>query len=417
MKPNIIPEIETCIYENDNILHFIYTDGREILFNRHSLQWGLLGAAAPEDIDKIYSNHEIKFDNHLCYRLEQSTKCNLNCQYCCVKRNNIYEDLGESNKIMSIDLAKAILDQFYNEATQIKQEKKIVYFYGEEPFEGWETLKAILSDTRFFFYVNTNGLLLNDEKLETLSKPHVYTIFSLDGMPQHNILRFKNTEMYNKLIDNYKKLRELGGHGGFSITIHKYNEDDLVNIIKEFMRQYNPDGIGLGLPMYYSTGAVDAAKINIPNLVKTLKELFILSLDNKIFLPYLASKVRPLVNGIFRMFWCEAIGNTRTFLPSGKEILCSRLSAKMNVNKDLLKSWAPINNPYCSKCAAIGICGGGCPWSANMMYKNHIDERECFINKQMLPFILGILSTIATSSFDDKLESSLNGVISMKEPY
>jgi len=392
------------IKETDTVTKFIFDDGREVIFNRFSLKWAVLGVASEVEIMRVKTENEVKLSKNLYYRLEQSTKCNLNCEYCCVKRNFIYEELGEADAIMSVDLANSLLDQYEHEANNIGQEKRVVYFYGEEPFAGWETLKEMLADNRFEFFVNTNGLLLDDEKLSYLSKPHVYTIFSLDGLPEHNQLRFKNIDDYNLLINNYQKLRKLGGRAGFSITVHRDNECDLVEIIETFISKYKPDGIGLGLPMYYATGDTATSDVNIPGYVETLKNLFAVSVKNDIFLPYVASKFRPLINGLFRKYWCEAIGNTRTFLPSGREILCSRLSAKMDISKDELENWTPLNNPHCSKCDSIGICGGGCPWSANMWFENHIDERECLINRRLLPFFLRQLSDVASSAYEKSLE-------------
>ena len=216
-------------------------------------------------------------------------------------------------------------------------------------------------------------------------------------------MRFDSQEKYELVLLNYKKLRRLGGRAGFSITVHRDNERDLVDIVDTFFSQYNPDGIGLGLPMFYSTGDVGAADIDIANYAKTLEKLFDLSVKYNGFLPYIAAKLRPLISGKFRKYWCEAIGDTRTFMPSGKEILCSRLAARMNLSKEMLESWIPINNPFCLECDAIGICGGGCPWSANMWFKNHVDERECVVNKQMLPFLLWQLTNVSTSIYDDSL--------------
>jgi len=399
------------VKESDAVTRFTFNDGREVIFNRFSLKWALIGTASEVDISRVRTDNEIKLSKNVYYRLEQSTKCNLNCEYCCVKRNFIYEELGEANKIMTVDLAKSLLDQYDQEANALGQERRVVYFYGEEPFAGWETLKELLSDNRFNFFVNTNGLLLDDERLSYLAKPHVYTIFSLDGLYEHNKLRFNSVDEYELLLSNYHKLRELGGGAGFSITVHRDNENDLVDIINTFIAQYKPDGIGLGLPMYYATGDTAAANIDIPKYIKTLKELYAISAQHGIFLSYIASKLRPLIDGSFRKYWCEAIGNTRTFLPSGKEILCSRLSAKMDVTKDMLESWAPINNTFCSGCDAIGICGGGCPWSANMWFENHIDERECEVNKQLLPFFLRQLTDVSSSAYDNTLKDKFKMAI------
>ena len=390
------------IFENDYLVHFIYSDGRDVLFNRYSLRWAVVDEVPESIISKVREKTPIKPSNNLYYRLEQSTKCNLNCQYCCIKRNSIYEHLGEAKSVMSVDVAKSLLDQYDSEATSLGQTKRTVYFYGEEPLAGWETLKEIITDTRFNFFINTNGLLINNEILSYLAKPHVYTIISLDGMYKHNMLRVETLCEYEKIVENYQKLRKMNGRGGFSITVHRDNEDDLCDIVESFIIKYKPDGIGLGLPMYYSDGDTDAANIDIDKFIETCKKLFETSIRHNFYLPYLASKLRPLVTGVFRLYWCEAIGNTKTFLPSGKEVLCSRLLAKTNITKSMLKSWIPINNPYCSKCEAVGICGGGCPWSANMWYENHIDERECKINRALLPYLIRYLTDNYSSSFCER---------------
>ena len=60
---------------------------------------------------------------------------------------------------------------------------------------------------------------------------------------------------------------------------------------------------------------------------------------------------------------------------------------------DKIKEWSkrtPLNMSECNNCSALGICGGGCPYNAELHYGSIwcVDRRYCFYNKLLLNWMI-----------------------------
>lgn len=126
------------------------------------------------DIDEEGSNHIAKVV------LNVSNDCNLRCKYC-------YADDGvyahKTRTLMSEETLDKILRTLEDRGIN---EIGIVSFFGGEPLLNFSLIKKGLMEfsSRFkigVFEIVTNGILLNEEKINELSKYHVNLSVSIDG--------------------------------------------------------------------------------------------------------------------------------------------------------------------------------------------------------------------------------------------
>jgi len=106
--------------------------------------------------------------------------CNLDCVYC-------YEHF-KSDKKMSFETAKIILDDFYR--TSKPGDTVLIEVFGGEPFTNFDLIKQIddyvmkvYNDRNTFFETTTNGTLVHGEIQEWLKqrKDRYMVSLSLDG--------------------------------------------------------------------------------------------------------------------------------------------------------------------------------------------------------------------------------------------
>lgn len=144
--------------------------------------------------------------------LNLTQRCNLKCKYCFVV---------QQPKEMTFQVAKDAADFFANNANMSKQMPSINYF-GGEPLLKWDDIIVPLTEyirekygMNFRLGITTNGILLDEEKLEFMKKHGIGFLFSIDGD--------KKTQDLNRPYHN--------GKGSF---------DDLVSKIPMFLK-YNPN--------------------------------------------------------------------------------------------------------------------------------------------------------------------------------
>lgn len=165
-------------------------------------------------------------------------KCNLSCEYCCV-----LDSLNQGNELPIEEIYKFFEWQL---PLYSSEETHIVEFFGGEPTLGWDKLKDIIEflDTKFTEYsfhyrIYTNCIFSNDVKkdLETW-KRFDEIICSIDGEFEDNLLRTDSLKLYNKSIQNYKDLLELG-NTGIAFVLHPESDYKRVyNYFKDMGTQY-----------------------------------------------------------------------------------------------------------------------------------------------------------------------------------
>ncbi|MCL2514064.1 MAG: 4Fe-4S cluster-binding domain-containing protein, partial [Oscillospiraceae bacterium] len=159
--------------------------------------------------------------------------CNLKCRYCFASHGGF----GGEKKLMPFETGKNAIDFLIKNSGGRKNLE--VDFFGGEPLMNFDTVKKIVGYARgtekehnknFRFTVTTNGILLDDEKIEYINREMCNVVLSLDGREEVNDF-FRPTEngkgSYGLVVGKFKKL--VGGRGGKPYyirgTFTKYNLD------------------------------------------------------------------------------------------------------------------------------------------------------------------------------------------------
>ena len=124
-----------------------------------------------------------KFNKEIyALRFALTTKCNLNCTYCFVKKDK---------KVFCLKEAKKILNIFLNSPGKTK----LLMIYGGEPLLFFSLLKEIIIFSRqearrnkknLIISIGTNGLLLNEEILDFFERKNIKLSVTLDGRKSFN---------------------------------------------------------------------------------------------------------------------------------------------------------------------------------------------------------------------------------------
>lgn len=184
-------EIESCYQE----IKELYND--KILFS--------------EDDYEKYAKYSVASPvKAMCLNIAHD--CNLRCKYCFASTG----DFGKGRKLMSFETGKHAID-FLLENSGDRPNLELDFF-GGEPLMNFDVVKQIVKYARsreaeygkkFRFTITTNGLLLDDDKIDFINKEMSNVVLSIDGRKEVNDymrLRVDGTGCYDKILPMFKKL-------------------------------------------------------------------------------------------------------------------------------------------------------------------------------------------------------------------
>lgn len=149
--------------------------------------------------------------------------CNLRCEYCFASQG----DYAGGRKMMSAQTGKKALDFLLENSGD--RENLEVDFFGGEPLMNWDTVKELVEYGRskekeynkhFRFTVTTNGLLLDDEKMDFINKEMSNVVMSIDGRKEVNDRmrkRADGTGCYDKIISSFQRLAGKRGYKDYYV--------------------------------------------------------------------------------------------------------------------------------------------------------------------------------------------------------
>ena len=164
--------------------------------------------------------------------------CNLNCSYCFASQGKYQGDRA----LMSFEVGKQAFDFLIaNSGTRRNLE---VDFFGGEPLMNWDVVVKLVEYARsiekehnknFRFTLTTNGVLLDDEKIDYLNKNMSNVVLSLDGRPEiHDHFRkdYQGRGSYDVILPNFKRLVEKrNGKDYYMRGTFTHNNTDFTNDI------------------------------------------------------------------------------------------------------------------------------------------------------------------------------------------
>lgn len=186
---------------------------------------------APEDIESCYAeivelyNEKILFseddyEKYAKYSVASPIKamclniahdCQLRCKYCFASTG----DFGKGRKLMSFATGRRAIDFLLKNSGD--RPNLEVDFFGGEPLMNFDVVKQVVEYARskeieynkkFRFTITTNGLLLDDEKIDFINREMSNVVLSIDGR--------KSVNDYFRVLPN--------GQGCYDIIMPKYKK-------------------------------------------------------------------------------------------------------------------------------------------------------------------------------------------------
>ncbi len=221
--------------------------------------------------------------------LHVSHDCNLRCKYCFASTG----DFGTGRKTMTPETGRKAID-FLIEKSAGRQNLELDFF-GGEPLMAWDTVKATVDYARsiekqhgknFRFTMTTNGMLLDDEKIEYINNEMSNCVLSLDGRKEVNDnirLTPNNKGCYDIIMPKYKKLvenRTKEGRTDYYVrgTFTKFNLDfveDVLHIAGEGFDQLSVEPVTAPEDAEYAITEKD-----LPEIFKNYDRLYNIMAEN-----------------------------------------------------------------------------------------------------------------------------------------
>ncbi len=174
------------------------------------------GLLYSEDID--ISNLKYNEENIIkAMCLHVAHDCNLKCKYCFASQGNFN---GERT-LMSLEVGKKALDYLVKNSGSRRNLE--VDFFGGEPLMNFDLVKDLVKygkslekeyNKHFRFTITTNGILLDDEKMDYINENMDNIVLSLDGRKEvnDNMRKTINNEgSYDIILPKFKKMVEKRG--------------------------------------------------------------------------------------------------------------------------------------------------------------------------------------------------------------
>lgn len=370
---------------------------------------------------------------NVCYMI-LSEQCNLACKYCFLGNNDAKKRSHFNLQNMTAETAdKGIayfIRQIKNSSPLPSTNKPILIFYGGEPLVNYSTLVYIAKKINTLREVEpciknlemsviTNGILLDDEKIQTLSDLGVGIGISIDGFTEEeNQMRVDTSgkTTFSRVLTTLNRCKTLGVNVSLSVTLSEEtvrHPQHVLNLIKE----YDIQSLGFNILMSSDTFNVsnqyneDASQFIIDTFVD-LRKL-------GVYEDRMMRKLDAFAKSQIYFSDCAATsGGQIVIAPDGRVGIChgclynkdyfiSNVSdAQFDCTQDgTFKEWAsltPINRNECLDCPALGICGGGCPINARSLKAGNtihsMDTRFCVHSKKTLEFLIHDLYRIISKN-------------------
>ncbi len=343
--------------------------------------------------------------------------CNLRCAYCFASEGKF--GCGK-RELMPLTTAKKAIDFLIKKSDNIHNLE--VDFFGGEPLMNWgvvtETVKYARSlekkyNKNFRFTITTNGILLDDEKIDFINKEMYDVVLSLDGRKEIND-RFRvnsfNQGSYDLIVPKFQKLIKLRGDKKYYVrgTYTKKNLD----FSKDVMHLYNLgfENISMEPVLCDDNFKYCIIKEDLPKILKEndiiCKEIIKIKQSGK-NIRYFNFDI-DLNNGpcvVKRLKGCGCGNDYVAISPNGDIFVCHQFVGenkfKMgNVHEETFDESLKINfinthiynKEECKNCWAKFYCTGGCASQNYSSNKNIMQpfDINCMIQKNKIKCAIAV---------------------------
>ena len=379
-----------------------------------------------EDDDKVLQFVRSRIPSpaiNVCYMIT-SEQCNLACKYCflgnndeCKRNNFLLENMSKETADKAVDF---FINQIKLSGLDFEDNKPAIIFYGGEPLVNYDVLVYIAEKINSLRDVEkcvknmelsmvSNGLLLTEERAQKLKQLGVSIAISVDGFTEEaNSMRVDvaGNNVFNKILKTLDMCKNLGVDVSLSVTLSEETIKDTKAIL-ELVDKYGVTSFGFNI-MMSDENFVVAQEYN-EKAAQFILDEFVELRKRGIYEDRIMRKLKSFTKSQVYFSDCAATGGGQIVIaPNGQVGIChgclhNKQYFVSNVdNKDFDASkhkdfieWSqltPVNKEECQDCAALGICGGGCPINAMHLKKGNtihdLDERFCTHSKLTLDFLI-----------------------------
>ena len=354
---------------------------------------------------------------HLAYFI-LTGRCNFRCRYCFIKNQ---EKLKYNEKDMTEKTAFKGFDFFCKliaeDIEQFSLEKTIV-FYGGEPLLNWSVLNALLGRIKAYIKKGklpkkttlnmvTNGSLLTSEIAEILKSYDVQVLISIDGddsATNSNRVYGDGSPVYQDIKRAFQICKNAGMDVGASCTLSGASISDFDTTMRILLDECKVTNLGLNLMI---SGEQKSEEGYSEKAAKFIIDAFQIFRKRGVYEDRIMRKANAFLENTVWPFDCGASGGNQIVIaPNGDVGICHGFIAErkyfptnvddkeFNIREDKdYKEWSrrsPLNIPECQSCPALGICGGGCPFQAEIEKGSiwALDERFCVHSKMTLEWLI-----------------------------
>ena len=363
-------------------------------------------------INRIVTENKIttpQIDNIFLYLTE---KCNYDCRYCYV-RNNVGKPTN---------MAKEVADRFIQLlpvfVEKSRSKKVYIVFYGGEPLLNFDVLKRVINGVGDLehcgmlggksaeFRLVTNGSLVTEDMAQYLAQHKVGTAVSIDGPKEiHDEMRvFRSGRgTFLDTIHGYDILKKYG-MSEISLAIWTHNYEHLRDVTQYLVEELDARAIRFNIPEGFIKNMASFNNDFFEVLARNLVEAFDFLVETGISSTNIG--IEAFVASKPKFYPCNGCGKRLAISPDGYVSPCeSFLSGRRHLLGNILDLQFSIYDNIafnkwlrrsgylmeeCRQCEALGICGGGCAYNAEVFNGGFFkpDITICNFAKKMLDYLI-----------------------------
>jgi len=343
--------------------------------------------------------------------------CNFNCTYCYVKGET---PAGHRPLTMSRATARRAVAAYARLLDRTGGGgPRMIIFYGGEPLLNFDALEEAVLQVEEYqadgrlpgdlrLMIITNGSLLTPEAAGFLAAHAVQAAVSLDGSEAaHDACRVfpGGGRTYRAALAGFHTARERGCEVSLSVTLSEKSLEDFEDTLDTIERLGCKE---FGFNMMTVEGPREMALVE--RTTRAIIRAYERFAPRGVLEDRIMRKVAAFNSAAIYYFDCAAAGARQiTISPEGGVGLChvqvgsrtdfvatveDAASGRFDPARDpVFLEWSrrtPVNMPQCQGCAALGICGGGCPYNARLKRGGiwELDERFCAHARMILDYLI-----------------------------
>ena len=346
--------------------------------------------------------------------------CNLKCKYCFASQGNFK---GERS-MMDLETGKKAL--LYLAMNSGKRRNLEVDFFGGEPLMNFETVKKLVDygrelekeyNKRFRFTITTNGVLLDDEKIDYINENMENVVLSLDGRKEINDdmrLTISGEGSFDVILPKIKKMVEKRGDKDYYVrgTFTNHNLDfgsDAMDFYKHGFKKISIEPVVTPESMEYALRQEHLKRV-LKEYEDFSREYIKIKRQDKDF--YFFHFMIDLDQGpciVKRAVGCGAGSEYIAVTPEGEIYPCHQFVGEeefklgtldTGIEKKELRDEFKMANVYnkekCRTCWARFYCSGGCHANAYYAHGNMMEPYElgCEMEKKRIECALSVLANL-----------------------